>query len=413
MALGGNYFSPPLYDNAYKHLFFVLIMSECKICGEEDCKEHSYLIYGARKIDSFSGSSPPEIFVGRWNYPNVYTGILSPQEYGNTEIMSSPEEWHKNNLSIPSILELRKKLIYGRSESNVKKPLVPSRFLSTMQEVAMTSKSISAEFLLKNSILPNRENDSRVPLISRAASVQSVRLQENTKIEKKVDYLVNDSDVKSADALFELEKSGIANESMVKILSAGLLGLKRNRKLVPTRWSITAVDDTLSKNKLEKIRYYNEIQQVQVFFSEYLGNHYEFILVPSKWEFEVIELSMKNFSVWYDYESFFPRKKYADSVTGAYYANRLAVSEYLDKIKRQGACIVLREIRPEYYAPLGVGILRECSRGAFSKKPEVFDNIKDALECVRKRLRVDVNYFKEKSKIIKNYGKQRKISEYF
>src|SRR3989344_7336427 len=57
----------------------------------------------------FSGSSPPEIFVCRYGYPQVNTGILSPEEYGNTEKYSMPELWHKNNFSIEKILSLRGK----------------------------------------------------------------------------------------------------------------------------------------------------------------------------------------------------------------------------------------------------------------------------------------------------------------
>ena len=66
-------------------------MAYCKICGEENCKKHSFLLGKAITLKEFSGSSPPEIFVGRWNYPNVYTGILSPEESGNMQILSSAE----------------------------------------------------------------------------------------------------------------------------------------------------------------------------------------------------------------------------------------------------------------------------------------------------------------------------------
>ena len=48
---------------------------------------------------------------------------------------------------------------------------------------------------------------------------------------------------------------------------------------------------------------------------------------------------------------------------------------YLEKIKKQCSCLVLREARPEYWAPLGVGILREASRKAFQETPEIFNSI--------------------------------------
>lgn len=386
-------------------------MSQCKICSHENCKKHSFFLGKARTIKEFSGSSPPEIFVGKWNYPNVYAGILSPEEYGNTEILSSSEKWHENKLPISEIIRNRNKLIYGRAQSYIKNP--NTKFMSIVQEVAMTHKSIATEFKLKKPITKNDENDSRIPLISKAAQVESVRLQENASIKPKIDYLVNDKEVKSSTALLELEKSGISNENLVKILSAGLLGIGHRRKLVPTRWSITAVDDTLSKNKLEKIRYFPEIQTFEVFSSEYLGNHYEFLLLPEKWSFEVIEISAKSLGVWHDYESFFPRKRYAESVTGAYYANRLALSEYLEKIKRQCQCITFREVRPEYSIPLGVGILRQTSRDAFSKPAKKFNTLKEALQDIQSRLRIDLDTFLSKSITLQNYGKQKKLTQFF
>ena len=95
--------------------------SLCKTCGEEDCDKHTFFLGKTVKLEHFSGSTPPEIFVGKWYYPDVYTGILAPQEIGDTTIMSSPEEWHKNKLAISDIMGYRNQLIYGRTQSNIKK----------------------------------------------------------------------------------------------------------------------------------------------------------------------------------------------------------------------------------------------------------------------------------------------------
>lgn len=377
-------------------------MAYCKICREYECKRHTALLGRARKIDRFSGSSPPEVFVGRWNYPNVYVGILSPENYGDTKIMSSAEEWHARKLGIRDILGLRSELIYGRTTNNVKKAVVGGigsfggKFLSVLQEIAMTQKSVSTEFHLKKPVVKHDERESRVPLISHAAPVERVRLEENPHIEKKVDSLVNDVDVKSKDALLELEKSRIDTSTMIKLLSAGLLGMKKNRKLVPTRWSITAVDSNLSQEKIDKIKNYPLINDFLVFHDEYVGNHYEILLLPRYWSFEVIEISLRNFGLWKDYESNFDRKKYADSVTGAYYANRLGVCEYLERVRRQASVFIFREIRPEYYAPLGVGILRETTRSAMSREARCFSTLKDALDDIQSRLRILIEkYLKE------------------
>jgi hypothetical protein len=241
----------------------------CKICREYDCKRHTFLLTKVKKISNFSGSSPPEIFVGSWSYPNVYSGILSPEEHGNTESYSSPEIWHKDKLTIPEIMNFRKKLIYGRNRAHIKDK-TSRNFQQAFNEIAMSYSSVSAEYKLKKPITKNQENDSYTPLISKAGEIESVKLQENTKIKEKVDYLVNDGEIKSKQGILELYKSKIPNRSIIKILSAGLLGLKNNRKLVPTRWSITAVDDTISKDKLSRIKQFPIINEFQLFHSYFL-----------------------------------------------------------------------------------------------------------------------------------------------
>ncbi len=386
----------------------------CKTCGEPDCDKHTFFVGKPVKLQNFIGSTPPEIFVGKWNYPNVYTGILAPETTGETSIMSSPEEWYKNNLSISQITEYRNQLIYGRTMSNIKH--LETRFLSVMKEVAMTHKSVATEFHLKKPVTANKEQDDRSPLIPKAAEIEKAELQENAPVKPKVDYLVNDKETKSIVAIQELHKANTQTSTIIKILSAGLLGLKKNRKLVPTRWSITAVDDTISKNKLERIKQYPEINEYRVFHSEYLGNHYEFLLIPDSFSFEVIEISIKNpfhQAVWQDYETIFSRKKYADNVTGAYYANRLALTEYLESIKRQATCIVLREIRPQYYAPCGVGILRETSREAFKKPHETFNMLSEAISSIQNRIKQPVSNYIDKSVILKMKKTQSKLNRFF
>lgn len=388
-------------------------MTTCRICGELDCKKHSFTFSNVKDMMSFSGSSPPEIFIGKWNYPNVYAGILSPQEYGNTAILSSQELWHEKRLPMNEIKQLRNELILGRTKTNIKKALETTKLISTLQEVAMTSNSIATEFKLAKKIQAQEENDSQVPIIKNAAFVKSIRLEENTKVEKKVDSVVNDTDAKSNIGILELEKSKTPTSTIIKILSAGLLGIGNQRKLVPTRWAITAVDDLISKEKLKKIRYFQEIPEIWLFSSEYLGNHYEFLLLPEKFSFEVIEINSTSQGYWQDHESFFPRKNYAANVTGAYYANRLALTEYLEKQQKQASCVVFREIGPEYTQSMGVGVLRQISRAAFSKIPEKFNSPEQALEKIASRIKLPITNFTDKSIILKDYGKQKKLNQWF
>lgn len=370
--------------------------------------------------EHFSGSSPPEIFVGRMGYPNINTGILAPQEHGDTEELSMPESWYEKNLNIDQILENRSKLIYGRFKSEVTDARKGKKLLGVMQEVSLATRSVSTEIILKRIPSIRINLDSHTGMIGNPAPLKFARLEQNPHTDRKSEYLSSDTHVKATQAIRELYKGKIQVSNIIKMLSAGMLGQQTKRKLVPTRWSITATDDTISKLMLEKIRYYQEISEIQLFHGYYVGNHYEFLLLPDKFSFEVLEAYLKG-SLWntisgtslsQDYEGFSGRKTYADSVTGAYYTARVALCEYLEKIKRQAACLVMREERPEYYAPLGVGILRELARDAFSKQPEKFDNIQEALKSSSTRLNLDVSFFTQKSWLLKNYGKQTRLSKF-
>jgi hypothetical protein len=390
-------------------------------CGKP-CRIYSKIKnFISKKNKHFSGNSPPEIFVGRYNYPNIQAGILSPEIYGDTSELSMPEIWYEKNLQISQILTNRSQLIYGNFQTSIKKPNPQNKFTKLMQEISMVHKPVSTEFFLKKIPRKILEINKHSAAIGNPAPLEYARLQENPKIKTKIEYLTADTDCKSVIAMKELYKSKIQTSHIIKILSAGLLGTETRRRLVPTRWAITATDDIISKELLKKIKFYPEINEILLFNENYVGNYYEILLLPDKFSFEVIEAYMSG-SVWnpfsakinfaQDFERFSGRKKYAFNVTGAYYTVRLAVCEYLEKIKRQAYIIIFREERPEYNAPLGVGILRELSRDAFSKEPEKFDTIQQALEKMQSRMKLPIQQFIEQSVLLKEYKMQTRLSKW-
>lgn len=356
---------------------------------------------------NFLGITPPDIFVGRFNYPNVYSGILAPvsQEEINP---NSPEDWFSNKLKIEDIVKLRASMIYSRFPTDIR-PARQSKLVDVMKEVSMSKKSVSMEFILKKK--PTQRlwlNKFSNPLANPALLEKAVP-QENISVEKKVESITSDCEVKLTEAIMELFDYKTKTSEIIRLMSSGLLGLKTQRKLVPSRWSTTAVDSLISQNLINNLKHSPWINDIMVFSSEYLGNHYEFILLPTAWSFEVIEMDerMPN-KFWHDYEGFWTRTNYAKSVTGAYYSNRLAVSQYLNNLKRQASVIVLRHIKRSYYVHLGVGILREASKDAFTKRPYVFENISELKDYLKARIPYSEDYIKQ-SFLIKRFVEQKKI----
>ena len=365
----------------------------------------------------FSGPSPPEIFVGRIGYPNINIGILAPPSYDTKHNkLKTSEDWSQNNLSIANVIRLRGQLIYGKTMSHIKKQ---NKVKTVMKELALTHKKVSTEFFLKKQ--PVIGNISSSPIfrpMTNPAPIKKVQLEENTKVIKKVDYLVNDTDALATTAINELS-SQVKIDHLQKLLSAGMLGKTSARRMVPTRWSITAIDDTVSKQMLEKIKDYSEIQEIQLLEGNYLGNYISILILPGTFSFEGIEVwedqeitTEHHTTFAQDYEGFKGRKKYAKNITGGYYAMRLPACEYLERIKKQGEVLVFREITKDYYAPLGVGIVREATRRATKNNPIIFETINQAKTHMQNNMKLKHSHL-DISWLLKNYGKQKKLIDWF
>ncbi len=365
----------------------------------------------------FSGKSAPELFVGRIGYPHINAGILTPQDNDLISNFPSAEEWSAHNFSVANVLRLRGQLIYGKAKTHIKGT---DKIKQITQELALSSKPVSTEIFLKKKPTMQFSIDKVFQPMTNPAPIKKAVLEENPSVPKKVDYLINDTDVKSVDAINELYAANTKIDHLQKLLSIGLLGKKGNRRMVPTRWSITATDDVVSKEHLKKIRYLPHLNQITLYSGHYLGNYIEALLLPGSFSFEAIEcwISGSAYSAdkdefMIDYEGFNGRKKYAYNVAGGYYATRLPLTEtLLLKIKRQASVLTFREIHPEYYAPLGVGIVRETAKRTFQSKPKYFGTIEEALQDMQTRIKTPIEQIKQKSWLLNNYGKQKSIFDF-
>jgi hypothetical protein len=162
-------------------------------------------------------------------------------------------------------------------------------------------------------------------------------------------------------------------------MTAGLLG--KRRKFVPTRWAITAVDDTLSNGLKKEIARFPPLDETLVFSGAIYGNHIVVILVPGDWKYEMIEVWGAH-TLWSGDQEMIVQdregmtKRGYSPITGAYYSARLAVCEYLKGIRRSARVIVIRTISSDYWAPLGTWVIREAARKAMGSQPvrcESFD----------------------------------------
>lgn len=394
------------------------------LCGRPKCPilikmesfgRHATGIFGS---DSIQGSSPPGVFVGRFGYPKVFIGPMVPTISGDTEILDTPEMW--KGKSIDEIVDYRYSLVRGCFKADVKEAVEGPRLIQELQEMAMSMRSADSELDLSKKPVTRISFSENSQPFGPSAPLLKFKTTGNISVDQRIEKAYYDSDLKAADAIFDLYKNGVVFSKLEKSFSVGSFGEKKRRKLVPTRWSITAVDSNLSLRLIDEIKDYETIDEYRIFSYTNLDNVYVGILTPEKWKFEWIE-AWHSGTAWNkfgskpemigDHEGYYGRKTYAKP-GGCYYSTRFASSEYLSRERKQAGCIMLREIHPGYILPVGVWNVRESIRTLLMGKYRSFDSFSQALDYACSKFLIRKSHWIEYSELIKQSLQQRKITEY-
>ena len=379
-------------------------------------------ISNVSKLDS---TSPPSVFIGsKLRYPLVNVGILSPLEKDeNAWLYDDERYWADNNFQINDVIKIREGLLNSRFQSKVGDSRLNKKFVQIAQEIAVASKPVDIEIELKNKLNIETKKDRVITPHGMHAGLKKAKITNNVRIHRRVEKVIND-DIKASEGIKYLYKKNFDEYVLSKILSVGVLGLRTGKKLVPTRWSITATDDTIGKQLLEKVRDYKWIENYELFFGEFMGNQYLILLFPNVFSYELFELYLPG-SSWNpseevkaatDFESYFGRKNYASNTSGGYYAARLPILEYLNNMKRQASVFAIRIETPSYWASLGVWIVRESVRKALKRKME-FLSREDLIVGVKKIGKIKYNFdcsqILKKSRILNEVLTQKRLVNWF
>jgi hypothetical protein len=392
------------------------------LCGKLRCpiivKAQSLARVGeALSRPEIAGSSPPGVFVGRFGYPKVSLGPMVPPEYGDTSILDTPEDWLGR--PIDQIVDYRFSLVRGNARAKVTDAVDPGRFLSSLQELTMSSRPVDSELKLTKAPRKVLTLSEETQPFGPSARLSTFKLG-NISADRRIEGAHYDGDLKAVDAVADLYKKGVLVTRIQKAFSLGMFGNRAKRRIVPTRWSITAVDSTLSLHLLESVRHHPTIDEYRVYSYQVYDNQYIAILMPELWRFEWIEAWFPN-TTWNqytnepymigDYEEHFGRRNYA-RVGGCYYSTRLAIAEALEREGRQAAAIVLRETYPGYIMPLGVWNVRESIRELMRQPYETYDTFLAAMKSGLSKLRIDMAKWRRESVLISRELSQTKISSY-
>jgi hypothetical protein len=329
--------------------------------------------------------------------------------------MDTPELWAGK--SIEEIVDFRFQLVRGKFLTDIKN--FEGKIIEKTRDIALAENSPDAEVEFKTKPQGRIVLDDEVQPFGPSAPLLKLDIG-NYKIDNKIEKAYSDTDLKAKEAVLSLYDKGILVSKIQKAFSVGAFGLEKNRRFVPSRWSITAVDDTISKNMVEYTKTFPLINEYRVYEHVQLDNRWIILMIPREWCYELIEAwypntvwnpTGKEISIFSDSEFYDGRKTYAE-IGGCYYAARLATNELLNKEKRQAGIVILREAHPGYIMPVGVWNVREAVRQAVKNKSMKFTTLNEAFEYVSKKLEIPIKTWIKHSSVLKDSLQQRKITDF-
>src|SRR5512136_1384986 len=355
-----------------------------------------------------AGSSPPSVFIGSWNYPDVYAGPMVTAAHGNTSLMDTPESWIPENKTQEEIIRYRLNLIRGKQQVNAAE--LGTRFIEKLQDISLSDTSVESDVAFSSTPTGTTFSEEHTPF-GPSAPLERFEIEEG-RWDRDLEKVFYDTDMKAADAVTDLHRKGLLFSSIQKAFSVGAMGFGRNRHLVPTRWAITACDTTIGDHLLSEVRNCPVIDTWRVHEFSSLHNHYAAILMPTDWQYEWSEAFLHVLGneelVFSDHEG--RKKKTAYSpLGGCYYSCKMAVLEALAREKKQAGAIILREAL-HGYVPMGVFNVRENVRNAMNQPATEFEDIRSVLAHIGNRFTLPVRRFIEEGELLRAMTRGRQCT---
>ncbi|GBC70022.1 hypothetical protein HRbin01_01729 [archaeon HR01] len=396
--------SPPGYgERRVEGVECVVCRGMARFCRLNTCPYYRELLAGAgisRILSSSTvyGPTPPSLLIGERGYPRVAAGpAVCLLESSEPALYDSPAGWLE--VSLDRLLAMRLSLFYGRWRVGVLEARKRVKAVETLQESAASIKPVDVEVALAGRPIFRPGFSVRAAPYGPSARAEDVRVVGNVSIPRRVESLASDLDVGAEESVASLYRGGFDEYYITRVFSAGLLGRRAERRVVPTEWSITAVDDILSRRLHLQVRGFGQISEYRLHSFQALENAAHIILTPTPWMYELLEGWLRHSTIYSDHELFKPRGRYAENTGGAYYAVRLPILRHLAGRAEQAGAIVFFEVSPGWI-PLGVWRFREIVKRALEGGGEKFGDLGEALEHLRTRLKMPLERYLRASKIL-------------
>lgn len=378
------------------------ILSKTKLEFYKQIKQYQKNFKPTKEIEGFGANA----IVGEKNYPELK--IYNTSNEDKETSFFNTQEIVKKDYS--DIIKLKAKNILGNT-NNIYVKKTNNKILEEIQDIYKAKKEV--EFTSKF----DKELKFNKPVINKLSGIlgtknelKNINLNENAKTSKQIEKYA-ENDAKSKEAIINLYERGTNEAQIINLLSLGTFGLEINKKIVPSRWAITAYDKIIENYIYKKLLTFKIIENYEAYYHKDKGNAFLIILAPDTFTFENYEFTPQD---WYatDYVSINNKLPYPEPKTaGGFFATKVAIFEHLKKRKRQASIICLREI-DNYEIPLGVVFVRESVRETMKNKIFTCQTQTQLLTFLKKFHPAHTQKYLQ-SQTLKEAKKQKKLKEYF
>lgn len=358
------------------------------------------------------GTTPPSVFIGSAGYPKVYAGPLITPEHGDTSMYDMPESWIPSLIPQDELIRYRLSLVRGKRL--VEAADIESRFITQLQEIALSQSSIESEAVFMQAPQGFSLSEEHAPF-GPSAPIEQFSC-EPVRWHRDLERVYSDTDLRATEAVINLHNQNVPFSSIQKAFSVGTMGNGRKRHLVPTRWSITACDSTIANHLYKQVQKNSTIDTWRLHEFSSLNNRYVVILTPTTWQYEWTEAFIRVLGdeelVFSDCEIHRPKTEYSP-LGGCYYSCKMAVLEALAREQRQAGAVVLREAS-EGYVPLGVFNVRENVRNAMQEPGKEFESFKEAFSYASGSLTLPPERFIRQGRVLRSLltQQQTRLSDF-
>ena len=380
------------------------LCAKCKgyklLCGAKRCPILQRLSAYRRakwNLSEPQAPTPPSPLVGERGYPKVPVALgLSP--YGDPKLRDDPKAWVRLKLGLEEIANLRMEMLNPFVKVDAREP--EKLHKGELIWGAISEKPVDVEARLKAKPRPPSFDGLLAP-IGPSASAEDVKVTDNPKVDPLIERKATEG-IKAELAVFELLDWKRDLYLIQKAFSVGLFG--KRKRLVPTRWAITAVDQIASKYYKKEVLDAKEVSGIKYGSYSHLGNTYKVLLLPGPPSVEMYEIWEPG-SLWaskevviYNFEGPLPNSKALDVSDGGFHALKEGALEVLSEYNLKAKVLVVRRISPEYYLPVGVWQVREGVKEAVRRALKSSNlTLEEALELMNEDVVKNSRTLRQKS----------------